>query len=147
MLKANILELKNEDVLMVAEIEKECFSNPWSEEAIKTAINDDLSHFIVAKVGNEVVGYGGMYSVMGEGYIYNIAVKRKYRKFRIGTNIVNELVNYSKIKSLNFLSLEVRKSNTPAINLYSNCGFKKIGNRKNFYTNPLEDAIIMTKFL
>lgn len=147
MLKANILELKNEDVLMVAEIEKECFSNPWSEKAIKAAINDDLSHFIVAKIGNEVVGYGGMYSVMGEGYIYNIAVKRKYRKFGIGTNIVNELVNYSKIKSLNFLSLEVRKSNTPAINLYSNCGFKKIGNRKNFYTNPLEDAIIMTKFL
>ena len=147
MLKANILKLKNEDVLMVAEIEKECFSNPWSEKAIKTAINDDLSHFIVAKIGNEVVGYGGMYSVMGEGYIYNIAVKRKYRKFGIGTNIVNELVNYSKIKSLNFLSLEVRKSNTPAINLYSNCGFEKVGNRKNFYTNPLEDAIIMTKFL
>ena len=147
MLKANILELKNEDVLMVAEIEKECFSKPWSEKAIKAVINDDLSHFIVAKIGNEVVGYGGMYSVMGEGYIYNIAVKRKYRKFGIGTNIVNELVNYSKIKSLNFLSLEVRKSNTPAINLYSNCGFKKIGNRKNFYTNPLEDAIIMTKFL
>lgn len=147
MLKANILELKNEDVLMVAEIEKECFSKPWSEEAIKAAINDDLSHFIVAKIGNEVVGYGGMYSVMGEGYIYNIAVKRKYRKFGIGTNIVNELVNYSKIKSLNFLSLEVRKSNTPAINLYSNCGFEKVGNRKNFYTNPLEDAIIMTKFL
>ena len=147
MLKANILELKNEDVLMVAEIEKECFSKPWSEKAIKTEINNDLSYFVVAKVGNEVVGYGGMYSVMGEGYIYNIAVKRKYRKFGIGTNIVNELVNYSKIKSLNFLSLEVRKSNTPAINLYSNCGFKKIGNRKNFYTNPLEDAIIMTKFL
>lgn len=147
MLKANILELKNEDVLVVAEIEKECFSKPWSEKAIKTAINDDLSHFIVAKIGNEVVGYGGMYSVMGEGYIYNIAVKRKYRKFGIGTNIVNELVNYSEIKSLNFLSLEVRKSNTPAINLYSNCGFEKVGNRKNFYTNPLEDAIIMTKFL
>ena len=147
MLKANILELKNEDVLVVAEIEKECFSKPWSEKAIKTAINDDLSHFIVAKIGNEVVGYGGMYSVMGEGYIYNIAVKRKYRKFGIGTNIVNELVNYSKIKSLNFLSLEVRKSNTPAINLYSNCGFEYVGNRKNFYTNPLEDAIIMTKFL
>ena len=147
MLKANILELKNEDVLVVAEIEKECFSKPWSEKAIKAAINDDLSHFIVAKIGNEVVGYGGMYSVMGEGYIYNIAVKRKYRKFGIGTNIVNELVNYSKIKSLNFLSLEVRKSNTPAINLYSNCGFEKVGNRKNFYTNPLEDAIIMTKFL
>ena len=147
MLKANILELKNEDVLMVAEIEKECFSKPWSEKAIKAVINDDLSHFIVAKIGNEVVGYGGMYSVMGEGYIYNIAVKRKYRKFGIGTKIVNERVKYSKIKSLNFLSLEVRKSNTPAINLYSNCGFKKIGNRKNFYTNPLEDAIIMTKFL
>ncbi len=147
MLKANILKLKNEDVLMVAEIEKECFSKPWSEKAIKAVINDDLSHFIVAKIGNEVVGYGGMYSVMGEGYIYNIAVKRKYRKFGIGTNIVNELVNYSKIKSLNFLSLEVRKSNTPAINLYSNCGFEKVGNRKNFYTNPLEDAIIMTKFL
>lgn len=147
MLKANILELKSEDVLMVAEIEKECFSKPWSEEAIKAAINDDLSHFIVAKIGNEVVGYGGMYSVMGEGYIYNIAVKRKYRKFGIGTNIVNELVNYSKNKNLKFLSLEVRKSNTPAINLYSNCGFEKVGNRKNFYTNPLEDAIIMTKFL
>ena len=147
MLKANILELKNEDVLVVAEIEKECFSKPWSEKAIKTEINNDLSYFVVAKVGNEVVGYGGMYSVMGEGYIYNIAVKRKYRKFGIGTNIVNELVNYSKNKNLKFLSLEVRKSNAPTINLYSNCGFEYVGNRKNFYTDPIEDAIIMTKFL
>lgn len=147
MLKANILELKNEDVLVVAEIEKECFSKPWSEKAIKTEINNDLSYFIVAKVGNEVVGYGGMYSVMGEGYIYNIAVKFKYRRFGIGKDIVNELVNYSKNKNLKFLSLEVRKSNTPAINLYSSCGFEYAGNRKNFYTNPIEDAIIMTKFL
>lgn len=147
MLKANILELKNEDVLAVAEIEKECFSKPWSEKAIKTEINNDLSHFVVEKVGNEVVGYGGMYSVMGEGYIYNIAVKFKYRRFGIGKDIVNELVNYSKNKNLKFLSLEVRKSNTPAINLYSNCGFEYVGNRKNFYTDPIEDAIIMTKFL
>ena len=147
MLKANILELKNEDVLVVAEIEKECFSKPWSEKAIKTEINNDLSYFVVAKVENEVVGYGGMYSVMGEGYIYNIAVKFKYRRFGIGKDIVNELVNYSKNKNLKFLSLEVRKSNTPAINLYSNCGFEYAGNRKNFYTNPIEDAIIMTKFL
>lgn len=147
MLKANILELKNEDVLVVAEIEKECFSKPWSEKAIKTEINNDLSYFVVAKVGNEVVGYGGMYSVMGEGYIYNIAVKFKYRRFGIGKDIVNELVNYSKNKNLKFLSLEVRKSNTPAINLYSNCGFEYVGNRKNFYTDPIEDAIIMTKFL
>ena len=82
-----------------------------------------------------------------EGYIYNIAVKFKYRRFGIGKDIVNELVNYSKNKNLKFLSLEVRKSNAPAINLYSNCGFEKVGNRKNYYTNPLEDAIIMTKFL
>lgn len=147
MLKANILELKNEDVLVVAEIEKECFSKPWSEKAIKTEMNNDLSYFIVAKVRNEVVGYGGMYSVMCEGYIYNIAVKFKYRRFGIGKDIVNGLVNYSKNKNLKFLSLEVRKSNAPAINLYSSCGFEYAGNRKNFYTNPIEDAIIMTKFL
>ena len=93
------------------------------------------------------MGYGGMYTVLDEGYVTNIGVLPEYRKNGIGTKIVNKLIDFSIVKQLSFISLEVRVSNVVAINLYKKLGFEEQGKRKNFYSNPVEDALIMTRFL
>lgn len=127
----------------IAEIERHCFSTPWTSEQIKSS--DDSTVFFLAKVDGKTVGYGGMYTVLDEGYVTNIGVMPDYRRRGIGRKIVNKLIDFSIEKSLAFLSLEVRVSNTSAINLYKSLGFKEVGKRKNFYHAPKEDALIMTK--
>ena len=128
----------------IAEIERQCFATPWSDEQIRQS--DDSTVFFLAKVEDKTVGYGGMYTVLDEGYVTNIGVLPDYRRKGIGAKIVNSLIDYSKENSLAFLSLEVRVSNIPAISLYKSFGFKEVGVRKNFYSNPKEDALIMTRY-
>lgn len=145
MQKINITDLRLEDVEKVAEIEKMCFSKPWSENSFKNALNDSDSKFFVARLDSDIVGFSGMYIAAGaEGYVYNIAVNPLFRKKGIGTILTKKLIDYAKEKNLEFLSLEVRKSNNSAISVYEKCGFEKIGIRKNFYESPVEDALIMT---
>lgn len=143
--KINITDLRSEDVEKVAEIEKMCFSKPWSENSFKNALNDSNSKFFVARLGSDIVGFSGMYIAAGaEGYVYNIAVNPLFRKKGIGTILTKKLINYAKENNLEFLSLEVRKSNNSATSVYEKCGFEKVGTRKNFYESPVEDALIMT---
>ena len=87
-----------------------------------------------------------MYTVLDEGYVTNIGVLPEFRRRGIGAKIVNQLINFSKEKTLSFLSLEVRVSNMAAINLYKSLGFEEVGKRKNFYRLPNEDALIMTRY-
>ena len=134
----------DKQIAQIAEIERRCFATPWTEEQIKSSDNSTV--FFIAKVGEKAVGYGGMYTVLDEGYVTNIGVLPEFRKQGIGAKIVNSLIDYSKEKSLAFLSLEVRTSNNPAISLYKSFGFSEIGVRKNFYSNPKEDALIMTRY-
>lgn len=145
MQKINITDLRLEDVEKVAEIEKICFSKPWSENSFKNALNDSDSKFFVARLDSDIVGFSGMYIAAGaEGYVYNIAVNPLFRKKGIGTILTKKLIDYAKKNNLEFLSLEVRKSNNSAISVYEKCGFEKIGIRKNFYESPVDDALIMT---
>ena len=121
-------------------IEKECFSTPWSEESFKTA---DNTRFYLYFEGEKVVGYVGIYSVLDEGYITNIAVLKDHRKKGIATSLLKELTE--KESALSFISLEVRESNAAAISLYTKFNFKKEGVRKAFYSNPKEDGLILTR--
>ena len=121
-------------------IEKECFSAPWSEESFKTAEN---TRFYLYFEGEKVVGYVGIYSVLDEGYITNIAVLKNHRKKGVATALLKELTE--KESALSFISLEVRESNAPAISLYTKFNFKKEGVRKAFYSNPKEDGLILTR--
>ena len=132
-----------EDVSAIANIEKLSFSTPWSENAICESMNAG-THFYVAKTNNTIAGYMGVSKICGEGYVTNIAVLPEYRRLGIGQKILEHVIN-SSIDELEFISLEVRVSNTPAISLYEKFGFEKAGVRKRFYTHPDEDAIIMTK--
>lgn len=130
----------------IVNIEKICFNSPWSYENIKEELNNPKAYIIVFRDNSKILGYAGMYSVCGEGYIYNIAVLPDFRNRGIAKSLLDDLLKYSFSKKLEFLSLEVRVSNIAAINLYSHKGFENMGIRKSFYSNPKEDAFIMTKF-
>ncbi len=127
-------------------IETECFSRPWSKKSIESEINNDTSLFLVATENDEVIGYIGMSTVIDEGYIFNVAVKSIQRKKGIASALINELITYGKKNNFCFITLEVRESNEPAILLYSKFGFIKVGERKNYYSDPKENAILMTKY-
>ena len=128
----------------IAELERECFSSPWSENAVLESYEADTSFFVFCDA-DKIIGYAGLQIVLDEGYVTNIAVTKKARGRGIGGALVEALVNFSKEKSLAFISLEVRESNIPAISLYKKFGFEDKGKRKAFYQSPTEDAIIMTK--
>ncbi len=139
--------MKEEDVKGVAEIEKECFASPWSEKSLSEEMENGNAYFFVAEINGEIVGYMGTISVFGECSVTNIAVKEKYRGRGIASSLLERAILNSIYLGDEFITLEVRKSNTPAISLYEKYGFRKMGERKNFYRLPTEDAYIYNKYL
>ena len=128
----------------IAKLEKECFSTPWSEQTIEDAFKTG-TRFFVAQKNNSVLGYVGISAILDEGYITNVAVFPEARQQGVASALLNSLFEFAKENGLSFISLEVRESNNPAISLYNKFGFKTEGKRKNFYSAPQEDALIMTK--
>ena len=138
-----IREMKKEDVREVAQIEKSCFSQAWSEQAFFEELSNPYGKTLVAIVNDTVAGFINMRMIAGEIYINNIAVKEDMIRRGIGDRLLSEtecLPEYTE-----FITLEVRKSNIAAISLYERRGFVKVGERKNFYERPQEDAVLMTK--
>lgn len=128
-----------------AEIEKMCFSDPWSEKSFLDSLENSFSHFLVFEEEG-VSGYIGLYAVSGEGSITNVAVHPEKRGRGIGEALVREAVKLGETLSLEFITLEVRESNTPARRLYEKCGFSEVGMRRGFYSKPREDAVIMNYY-
>ena len=138
-------KMGTEHIEQIAVLEKECFSEPWSENALAEELSNENSHFLVA-VSDEVMGYIGVQEICGEAYITNVAVFGKYRKSGIGRALLNAACDGAKGRKCEFITLEVRESNAPAINLYESEGFEKAGIRKNFYSSPTENGVIYTKY-
>jgi ribosomal-protein-alanine N-acetyltransferase len=137
-----------EDLNAIFEIEKTAFPIPWSIESFKEELNNMLATYLVAKIDDTVVGYIGMWFVLDECHITNIAVHKDYRNLGIASKLVKELLNECKKHESTYITLEVRAGNIPAIKLYEKFGFKKEALRKNYYRNldnSREDAIIMSK--
>lgn len=137
-----IRRMTHDDVKKVAEIEKECFSLPWSEASFEDSLAREDTVFLVCE-DTEVVGYVGMYLSFEEGEITNVAVTPAYRKRGCGNLLMEAIAKEAKERAAQCIILEVRVSNAPAISLYKKHGFEEIGIRKNFYEHPTEDAIIM----
>ena len=135
--------LKPEYALQVAEIEKACFSLPWSEDAFMGETQNPLATYVVAVDEETVLGFAGVHIIAGEGYITNIAVSETARRCGIGEMMLCRIIDICRDKCT-FVTLEVRVSNTSAISLYEKLGFETLGIRKNFYEKPTEDAVIMT---
>ena len=124
----------------VVNIENICFAHPWSKADLERQLNLDTSHFAVATVDEKVVGYMGLQLFSGEGYVTNVAVLPEYRRQGIAKMLIEKQLQ----NEMSFITLEVRESNLPAIKLYESCGFENVGIRPKFYSNPTENAIIMT---
>ncbi len=141
---SDMRRLSTQDAFSIEQIEKNCFSHPWSQKAIEESFENNTV-FFGAVCNNEIVGYCGMQIVLDQGFITNVAVLQNHRKCGIGKALIEQLLNYAKQQNLSFVTLEVRVSNLAAISLYDKMGFKNMGTRKNFYRDPTEDAYIMTR--
>ena len=143
----NIIDAEKRHVPHLEDLEKQCFSMPWTAEMLETQLPDDKHVFIVAENDEQLLGYVGMMHILDEGYISNVAVSPTCRRMGIADALINELIKKAEALDLAFVTLEVRESNVPARALYSKHGFSDVGIRKNYYDFPKENAILMTKFM
>jgi len=141
-----IREMRHEDIPEVVEIENALFSDPWSADGFNRSIDAASDIYLVAVEDGKIAGYCGLWGVIDEGQITNVAVAEAFRKRGIAEKMLNKLMTDAKEHRLTQFTLEVRVSNTPAINLYHKLGFVDEGLRRDFYTKPVEDAIIMWKW-
>ena len=133
------------DAKYIAEIEKQCFSTPWSQKDIIDSLNSGAL-FLKAETQGEISGYCGLLNASGEGYIINVGVSNKFRRQKIASKLIEELIKKGREMKLDFISLEVRESNIAAQNLYKKFGFQYVGKRPRFYSNPIEDAFLLTVY-
>lgn len=140
-----IRELQIEDLHDVMEIEEACFSVPWSEESFKAEIRHQNTYYNCIEINNKVIGYAGLWKILDEGHITNIAVIPKYRKKGYGKKLVENILQYCSNNDIDRVTLEVRESNNAAKKLYIKMGFEAAGIRRNYYTKPTENAEIMWK--
>ena len=140
-----IIEMTKEHTAQIAELEKLCFSDPWSEKSIETELTCRLSLWLVALEGEQVVGYVGSQTVIDESDMMNVAVHPDFRRRGIAQALVSALEDALRQRGSRALTLEVRDSNVAAITLYEKMGFRQVGLRKNYYRNPKEDARILRK--
>ena len=138
-----IRRMQPSDLTQVCEIERENFSLPWSEKSFADSMERNDTVFLVALADDEVAGYIGCYCIAGEGEITNVAVKSSCRRNGIGGMLLEKLYEEGALLDTQEFFLEVRESNEAAIALYSRQGFVKEGIRKNFYEQPVENALIM----
>ncbi|HWT26496.1 MAG TPA: ribosomal protein S18-alanine N-acetyltransferase [Mobilitalea sp.] len=138
-----IRDMAEADLDEICAIEQETFSDPWSREDFWKSFQDTGNNYLVVEDQGEIVGYCGYWGIAGEGDIYNVAVKKEYRQKHIGYFMLSKLIEQAQARDITSLTLEVRKSNVAAIGLYEKLGFVSAGIRKDFYTKPKEDAVIM----
>lgn len=129
----------------VAELERMCFSAPWNEAMLEEELYNDTASFIVAEgEDGQVLGYAGLHVILDEGYIDNVAVRPTCRRQGIADRLLDVFCRFGQA-NLAFLTLEVRPSNTAAVALYEKHGFREAGRRKDYYENPKEDALLLTR--
>ena len=137
-------EMVEMDIPSVVAIEEEAFAIPWTQEIFEHEMNgNNYAHYIVAVENEEVIGHFGMWIVLDECHITNIAVRKRLRGRGIGEKLMSEAIRLCKDMNVKLMTLEVRVSNHTAQNLYRKLGFKDGGIRKNYYTDDREDALVM----
>lgn len=140
-----IVSMTHDHISQIAQLEKLCFSDPWSENAFSSELTNPLSLWLVAVDGDTVAGYVGSQAVLDQADVMNIAVAEAYRRQGIAERLVNALISELNARNVCALLLEVRASNLPAQKLYEKLGFQQVGRRPNYYTKPKEDALILRK--
>lgn len=139
-------EMTVEDLDQVMEIEQDLFHVPWTREGYFTFLTRNDAMFLVVEEKGRILGYCGLLMVLDEGDVTNVAVRRDRQKEGIGNFLMESLIRLADGLGVRIIHLEVRESNERAIRLYERIGFEKDGIRKNYYENPVENAILMTKY-
>ncbi len=138
-----IVPMTAEWVPQVAAMEQITFSEPWSEQSLRDAAEDERYCYLLCMEGGKVLGYAGLLLVGDEGQVTNVAVLSEHRGKGIGTKLMQALTAYGRERGVANFFLEVRAGNTNAQGLYAKCGFAAVGRRRGFYRMPPEDAIVM----
>lgn len=141
------VSLKEEYLDSLKELEDICFTSGWSRKMFENDIKNKNAFYVLCLHNQKVIAYCGLYSVLDEADITNIAVHPEYRKNGIATQLVQKIFSYCKDNLIAKVNLEVRKSNINAISLYEKNGFEIVGERKNYYSDNHEDAYLMTKHI
>jgi ribosomal-protein-alanine N-acetyltransferase len=143
----SVLEFRSmryEDIPHVCEIEQEAFTTPWTSGAFHNELtNNQFAHYMILDINGEVAGYGGMWLIMDEAHVTNIAIRDTYRGQKLGKRLLQELMRTASFLGAKRMTLEVRASNHIAQSLYDKLGFASAGIRRGYYTDNREDAIIM----
>ncbi len=133
-----------EDLDQVMLLELACFSVPWTQESFKKELTENkLARYIVIEEENQIVGYGGVWYIVDEGHITNVAIHPDHRKKGLGKQLVDAMKDMAIQNEIVLMTLEVRVSNVAAITLYERMGFLEAGIRPKYYTDNQEDALIM----
>ena len=140
-----IVRMNDAHIAQIEELERCCFSDPWSRAMLEPELSNPLSLWLVAVCDDQVVGYVGSQSVLDGADMMNIAVHPQYRKQGVAQKLILELICLLQDRGVKCLALEVRASNEPAICLYQKLGFIQIGRRPGYYRHPKEDALILRK--
>lgn len=139
-----IRKAEERDLPAIETLEKQCFSVPWSMESLRHDIlENELSFYIVAEMGGEVCGYVGIWNIMDEGHITNVAVSPRFRRRHIGEALLDVLISTCEEAGIEGFTLEVRAGNEAARRLYEKKGFREAGVRPKYYEDNGEDAVIM----
>jgi ribosomal-protein-alanine N-acetyltransferase len=139
-----VIELmKAEDIPQIMEIERMCFVTPWHENSFYAELNHQPACYLVAHIGERVVGYGGMWVIMDEAHITTLAVHPAYRRQHIGERLLLGLLEVAIARRARRATLEVRASNSAAQRLYAKYGFSAVAIRKGYYADTGEDALVM----
>ncbi|WP_053955812.1 ribosomal protein S18-alanine N-acetyltransferase [Inediibacterium massiliense] len=135
--------MEQKDIEEVFQVEKKCFTIPWSRHSFLQEMRNEMAIYVVIEDHEKVVGYGGMWKIVDEGHITNIAIHPTYRKKGYGDKVVKALIQIAKEQKINSMTLEVRASNEVAKCLYEKNGFYSCGVRPKYYEDNGEDAVIM----
>ncbi|MDR5683246.1 MAG: ribosomal protein S18-alanine N-acetyltransferase [Armatimonadota bacterium] len=136
--------MRAEDIPRVMEIERQSFATPWPADAYRREIRENrVACYVVARKGEDVVGYAGMWVILEEAHITTIAVDPRFRGQGIGERLLAALIEQARSRGARWVTLEVRKSNRIAQSLYRKYGFREVHVRRRYYSDNGEDAIIM----
>ena len=137
-------EMLVDDLDQVMEIEEELFSVPWTKEGFLTFLMKENGMFLVVEEKGRILGYCGLLTVLDEGDVTNVAVRRDRQREGIGNFLMESMIRLAEERGITMIHLEVRAGNETAIRLYERQGFVRDGLRKGYYTDPTEDAVLMT---
>lgn len=136
--------MRTDDIETICEIEVEAFPTPWTPGAFHNELtNNHFAHYMVMEMEGVIAGYAGMWIIMDEAHITNIAVRTRFRGRKLGERLLLELSRKANMQGAKRMTLEVRVTNRIAQNLYEKLGFRAVGVRKGYYTDNNEDALIM----